>query len=142
MSNAQKLVWLRRVLLAKVILTLGLWGLPALLAPRAFLSLFGIEMPADPIFLRLLGAVVTAFGVAYWYAYRDPVRNVAIVKAGVADNGLVTLVIVAVAMTLGPPGWFWLLSAVLTAFFLVAFLVLMPQETPAMERIHQGAPSQ
>jgi hypothetical protein len=142
MSNPQKLLWLRRVLLAKVILTLGLWGLPALLAPRALLSLFGIEMPADPIFLRLFGAVVTAFGVAYWFAYRDPVRNVAIVKAGVVDNGLVTLVIVAVALTSGPPGWFFLVSAVLTAFFLVAFLVLMPQETPATERAQQGALSQ
>ena len=142
MGNSQKLLWLRRVLLAKVVLTLGLWGLPALLAPRVLLSLFGIEMPADPIFLRLFGAVVTAFGVAHWFAYRDPVRNVAIVKAGVADNGLVTLVIVAVAMTLGPPGWFWSLSAVLTAFFVVAFLMLMPQETPVMERVHQGAPSQ
>jgi hypothetical protein len=142
MSNPQKLLWLRRVLLAKVILTLGLWGLPALLAPRALLSLFGIEMPADPIFVRLFGAVVTAFGVAYWFAYRDPVRNVAIVKAGVVDNGLVTLVIVAVALTSGPPGWFFLVSAMLTAFFLVAFLVLMPQEAPATERAHQGVLSQ
>jgi hypothetical protein len=86
-------------------------------------------MPEDPIFLRLFGAVVTAFGVAYLYAYRDPVRNVAIVRVGVVDNGLVALTIVVVGLTTGISSWFIWVSAVLTALFFVAFLVLMPQET-------------
>ena len=142
MTNSHRLLWLRRVLLLKVVLTLGLWGLPALLAPPAFLALFGLEMPADPIFLRLFGAVVTAFGVAYWYAYRDPVRNVAILKAGLVDNGLVTLTIIVVGLTAGLSSWFFAVSAALTAFFFLAFLALMPQEAQVREGLRQTAPTQ
>ncbi len=128
MNSTQKLQWLRRVLLLKVIVTFLVWGLPALLGPPAFLAWFGIEMPQDPLFLRLFGAVVTAFGVAYWYAYRDPLRNAAIVKVGVVDNGLVTLVIIALGLTAGVSSWFIWVSAALTAFFCIAFLVLIPRE--------------
>lgn len=142
MTNSQQLLWLRRVLLVKVILTLGLWGLPALLAPPAFLALFGIEMPADPIFMRLFGAVVTAFGVAYWYAFRDPLRNVAILKAGLVDNGLVTLTIIVVGLTSGLSSWFFAVSAVLTALFFLALLALMPREAQVSESLGQAAPTQ
>ena len=141
MTNSQRLLWLRRVLLVKVLLTLGMWGLPALLAPPAFLALFGIEMPAAPIFLRLFGAAVTAFGIAYWIAYRDPARNVAIIKAGVVDVGLATLVIIVVGLTSGLSSWFFALSGVLTAFFFVAFLVLMPRETQVRDSRQQPAAS-
>lgn len=129
MNTSQRMQWLRRVLLVKVILTFLVWGLPALIGPPAFLALFDIEMPEDPIFLRLFGAVVTAFGVAYWYAYRDPLRNAAIVRAGVIDNGLVTLAIIVLGLTARVSSWFIWVSAVLTALFCIAFLVLMPQET-------------
>jgi hypothetical protein len=128
MNELQKRQWLKRVLLLKVIMTLAVWALPTLLGPPAFLALFGIKVSNDPVFLRLFGAVLVAFGVAYWYAYRDPVRNVAIVKAGVVDNGLVTLAIVVLGMTVGNLGWFIWVSAVLTALFCIAFLVLMPRE--------------
>ncbi|TEU10708.1 MAG: hypothetical protein E3J21_25430 [Anaerolineales bacterium] len=74
METLQRLHWLRRVLLIKVVLTFLAWGLPALMAPPAFLALFDIAMPEDPIFLRLFGAVVTAVGVAYCHAYQDPVK--------------------------------------------------------------------
>jgi hypothetical protein len=129
MNELQKLQWLKRVLLVKVIATLGVWALPTLFGPPAFLALFGIETSNEPVFLRLFGAVLVAFGVAYWYAYRDPVRNVAIVKAGVVDNGLVTLTIVVLGITAGDLGWFIWVSAVLTALFCIAFVVLMPRDS-------------
>ena len=129
MGTSQRMQWLRRVLLIKVIVTFLVWGLPALIGPPAVLELFNIEMPESPIFLRLFGAVVTAFGVAYWYAYRDPLRNAAIVRVGVVDNGLVTLVIVILGLTTGISSWFIWGSAVLTALFCTALLVLMPRET-------------
>ena len=128
MNASQKMQWLRRVLLVKVVVTFLMWGLPTLIGPPAFLALFGIEMPKDPLFLRLFGAVVSAFGVAYWYAYRDPLKNAAIVKVGVVDNGLVTLTIIVLGLTTGVSSWFIWVSAVLTAAFCVAFLVLMPRE--------------
>ncbi len=128
MEVSQRLHWLRRVLLVKVIVTFLAWALPALLGPPAFLALFGIPMPEDPIFLRLFGAVVTAMGVAYWYAYQDPVKNVAILKVGIIDNGLVTLTIIVLGFTVGISSWFVWVSGVLTAFFCVAFVVLMPRD--------------
>jgi hypothetical protein len=128
METSQRLYWLRRVLLIKVVLTFLAWGLPALTAPPAFLAPFGIAMPEDPTFLRLFGAVVTAVGVAYWYAYQDPVRNVAILKFGIADNGLNTLTIIVLGFTVGISSWFIWVSGILTAFFCIAFVVLMPRE--------------
>jgi hypothetical protein len=122
---------LRKVLLVKVIVTFLAWGLPALIGPKAFLMLFDIEMPEDPLFLRLFGAVVIAFGVAYWFAYRDPLKNVAILRAGVVDNGLVTLAIIVLGLTVGISSWFIWVSAVLTAVFCIAFVVLMPKEMGA-----------
>jgi hypothetical protein len=128
METSQRLHWLRRVLLIKVVLTFLAWGLPALIAPPAFLALFGIAMPEDPIFLRLFGAAVTAVGVAYWYAYQDPVKNVAVLKFGIVDNGLITLTIIVLGLTVGISSWFIWVSGILTAFFCVAFVVLVPRE--------------
>lgn len=127
MNTSPLSLWLRKVLLAKVIVTFFLWGLPALLAPPAFLALFDITMPDDPIFLRLFGAVVSAVGCAYWYAYRDPVKNIAILKFGVVDNGLATLTIIVMGLTVGVPSWFFWFSAAITAFFFIALVWLMPR---------------
>lgn len=119
---------LRTVLLAKVVVTLAVWGLPALLAPPALFALLGIPFPADPVFVRLFGAIVTAVGLAYWYAYRDPVRNVAIVRFGVLDNGLASLTVIVLWLTGSHLSWFILASCALTVAFAVCFLWLMPRE--------------
>jgi hypothetical protein len=86
MRASQRLDWLRRVLLVKVVLCFLVWGLPALPAPPTLLPWFGLTIPEDPIFLRLFGALAIALGVAYGYAYQDPVKNAAIVRVGVVDN--------------------------------------------------------
>ena len=126
MNKQHKATWLKRVLFVKVLLTWFAWGLPSLLAPEPFLNLFGLSMPADPTFLRLFGAAVTAFGVAYWFAYRDPVGNRAILQAGIADNALITLTIIVLALTRGLESWFIGLSGALTGLFCIAFILLMP----------------
>ncbi len=126
--TSPRVAWLRRVLLLKAALCFLLWGLPPLVGPSWFLALFGLTVPDDPLFLRLFGSMVIAFGVAYWYAYQDPIRNRAIVAAGVVDNGMATLTILGVALTTGVSSWFVWLSAVLTAFLCIAFLTLMPRE--------------
>ncbi|MBC7227359.1 MAG: hypothetical protein H5T61_09005 [Thermoflexales bacterium] len=127
-----KLIWLRRVLFVKALLTLLAWGLPALLGPLSLLAILRVPIPEDPIYLRLFGGACTAFGVAYWLAYRDPVRNVAIVKAGLADNGLITLVILFLGLTGNMSSAFIWLSGFLTGLFFLLFLFLIPrQEQPA-----------
>jgi len=124
----RKLLWLRRVLFVKVLLTFFAWGLPALLGPMSLLAFLKLPIPADPIYLRLFGGACTAFGVAYWFAYQDPIHNVAIVKAGLVDNGLITLVIFYLGLTGKVSSAFVLISGLLTALFFVSFLVLMPRE--------------
>ena len=130
MSNSNDHQRLRQILLVKWLVTLFVWGLPALLGPTALFGILRVPMPDDLTFVRLFGAVVSAVALAYFYAWKDPERNVAILKFGVLDNGLVTFTILALALVTGLTSWFLLGSAVLTAFFCIAFLVLMPRATP------------
>ncbi|MDH7475781.1 MAG: hypothetical protein QHJ74_17535 [Anaerolineae bacterium] len=134
MTTDLKLLWLRRVLFLKVLLTLFAWGLPALLGPLSFLAILRVPIPEDPIYLRLFGGACTAFGVAYWFAYRDPVRNVAIVKAGLADNGLITLVILFLGLAGKMSSAFIWLSGLLTGLFFLLFLLLMPRHEESAAR--------
>ena len=126
MDKKIKLIWIKRILLIKVIITFLAWGLPALLGPKWFLGLFNLSMPEDPMYLRLFGAVVTAFGVAYWFAYREPIQNRAIIQAGIVDNGLITLAIIYLALTSGIESWFISISGLLTGLFCISFIVFMP----------------
>ena len=139
MDEKTKLIWLKRILFAKVVITFLAWGLPTLFGTKWFLGLFDLSMPDDPMFLRLFGAVVIAFGVAYWFAYRDPIRNRAIIQAGIVDNGLVTLTIIYLALTSGIESWFIYLSAFLTGFFCISFIAFMPSRGKEVQDNEDGA---
>lgn len=128
MNEQTKLTWLKKILFVKVILTFFVWGLPTLFGTERFMNLFDLSLPDDPLFLRLFGAVVIALGVAYWYAWRDPIRNRAILVVGIVDNGLITLTIIFLALTSGITSWFISISAVLTGFFFISFIFLLPKE--------------
>ena len=127
MATNSKASLLSRILAAKVVLSLFIWGLPALLAPMTVFQGLGIPTPDDPLFVRLFGALVAAIAVAYWYAYKDPIRNVAILKVGILDNGLVTLVILVFTIFYDLRSAFMWASGVLTLLFFVSFIVLMPR---------------
>ena len=129
--DKNKLLWLKRILAVKVVLTFFYWGLPLLLFPMSLLQRFGMTMPDDPLYFRLLGAVIMAFGIAYWYAYKDPIHNVAIVKAGVVDNGLVTLVTFYFIVFANLRSIVMLISALLTLIFFISFILLMPKTEAA-----------
>ena len=128
MTNDLRLTQLRRVLFVKTVITILVWGLPALIGPLSFLAILGIPIPEDPIYPRLFGGACTAWGVAYWFAYKDPLRNVAIVKAGLVDNALPTLLILFLGVTGRVSSVFFLISGLLTGLFFVLFLLLMPRE--------------
>jgi hypothetical protein len=121
MNEPTKLKWLKRILFVKVVVTFLLWGLPAMFGNDWFLSLFNLTMPNDPLYLRLFGAAVTAFGAAYWFAYRDPIRN-----RGIIDNGLITLTVIYLALTSGIESWFIYISALMAGFFCISFILFMP----------------
>jgi hypothetical protein len=128
MATDLRLIWLRRVLFVKIVITILVWGLPALLGPLSLLAILRVPIPEDPIYLRLFGGAATAWGVAYWFAYRDPLRNVAIVKAGLIDNALPTLVILFLGVTARVSSVFVWISGLLTGLFFLLFLLLMPRE--------------
>jgi hypothetical protein len=87
---------LRRVLAAKILVTLVLWAVPALLLPTPWFPVFGLPEPppAHVIFVRLLGAAYVALVVGYALAWRAPARHPGAILTGVVSNGLAALVIV------------------------------------------------
>jgi hypothetical protein len=131
MSTKNKLAWLKRILVIKIAFGFLFWGLPCLLLPVSFLQRSGVSVAGDTLYLRLLGAVILALAVAYWYAWKDPAHNVAIIKAGVVDNGLCTLVALYFIVFHGLRNITMLISAVLTLFFFITFILLMPKPETA-----------
>jgi hypothetical protein len=127
MNETTKLTWLKRTLIIKILVVALMWGLPSLLAPEPVLKLFGVEMPEDPFFMRIFGAVQCGLIFLYWFAYQNPVKNRDIIRYAVIDNTLSFLTILGVGLTTGisnPTIW---ISAVLVALFAVAFYLLTPK---------------
>ena len=120
-----KIVRLKQILLIKVILTVFLWAIPSLLAPPLMLEFFGLPT-ADLTILRIFGAVLIAMSVAYWFASKDPLRNLAIIWMAIVYNGLAALVIVILGLTVGIGWYLWFSVAIKLCFFIV-FLVLVPK---------------
>lgn len=127
MEPSKRILWLRRALLAKISVTLVAWA-PAFIAPPAMIKFLGAPLPREFLYFRLFGALMVAFIFIYWCAYKDPVKNVAIVKFGVLENGLSALAIVGVGMAEKISSPYVWISCVLTTFFCLAFLSFMPRE--------------
>ena len=126
MKENTKLSWLRTVLLIKVAACLFLWGLPMLIGPPALFEFLGLAMPKDTAYLRTFGAVVTAIGFLYWFAYKDPVKNVDIIKFAIVDNGLATLTLSVLILT-GKGNWMFTMSAVFGYLVFILFIILFPK---------------
>ena len=128
MDEATKITWLKRVLIAKIVVVALMWGLPTWIAPEPVLNFFGTTMPEDPFFMRIFGAVQIGLIFLYWFAYKNPVRNRDIIRYAVIDNTLSFVTILGVGFTTGitnPTIW---VSAVLVALFAIAFFVLLPKD--------------
>jgi hypothetical protein len=98
---------LRRVLGAKILLTLGLWAGPALVFPAAWFPVIGIPEPplAHLVFLRLLGASYLALVAGYALAWRTPARHPGAILVGIISNALAALVILSVGSAGGFMSW-------------------------------------
>lgn len=119
---------IRRILAVKIIVTLGVWALPALFLPPPWFPVFGIPEPpiAHLVFVRLLGAAYLSLVVGYALAWRAPARHPGAVLVGIVSNGLASLVIVSIGAAGGFATWsvlgaiYMWGSAVLTAGLAVA----------------------
>jgi len=129
-SDAKKVQLLRQILAVKVAVTFLLWGLPALAAPAPVLRLLGVPIPDDTLFVRLFGVAITAFAVGYWFAYNDPTHNVAMLRAGIVNNGLMAIAILAFTVFFDLRSVFLWVSALLAFMFFLSFALLAPRVGP------------
>ena len=60
-----------------------LLGLLFLVAWARLYRLFGIEPPNHPAYIQFAAALVTTFGVGFWFVSRAPERNRDIIKLGI-----------------------------------------------------------
>ena len=86
---------LRKVLGAKIVLSLLLWVLPLLFLPAGLFPEFGIPTwtPAATIFVRLLGAAYLAILVIEAWSWTSPERHPTGVVAGLVSSAGATLVL-------------------------------------------------
>lgn len=98
---------LRQVLAIKIVVTLAVWALPALLLPPPWFAFFGIPEPPleQLVFVRLLGAAYVALVAGYALAWRAPARHPGAIMVGIVSNGLASLVIVSVGANGGFAAW-------------------------------------
>ncbi|NOR19260.1 MAG: hypothetical protein GQ538_04130 [Xanthomonadales bacterium] len=68
-------------------------------------GLFGITpLPTEPLFLQFFAWLVIVFGIGYFWASRDPVTNVPVIKLGMSGKLSVVLVSLACVLT-GSISW-------------------------------------
>jgi hypothetical protein len=98
---------LRRVLAAKIVITVLVWAAPALLLPPRWFPLFGIPEPplSHLVFVRLLGAAYVALVTGYTLAWRAPARHPSAILVGIVSNGLAAVVILSVGASGGYETW-------------------------------------
>jgi hypothetical protein len=58
-------------------------GVVFLVAYQAVYERFGVTLPNHPGYIQFAAAVVTIFGIAFWFVSRAPERNRDIIKLGV-----------------------------------------------------------
>ena len=127
------MIHLRRVLAAKIAITVLAWAIPLLLFPADLLVFLGFPSPHPEIFLRLLGTAYCALVVGYVLGFNKTKANkypVEAVWVGIASNGGATFIL-AIAAMMGAWSnwgafaqiymWFSLLSVALISFGLVMF---------------------
>ena len=96
-------------------------GLGLAFAATALLGIFGVSpLPTEPLFLQLFAWLVVAFGVAYFWVYRDPAGNRKLIQLGIiAKLGVVIVCLINVFM--GNVNWQIMLVAGADLVFAILF---------------------
>jgi hypothetical protein len=94
----------------RIMFTTAAWfnwvaGLAVAVNVELLFGLFGITpLPTEPLFLQLFAWLVIVFGIGYFWASRDPVANVPVIKLGMIGKLSVVLVSLACVLT-GSVSW-------------------------------------
>jgi hypothetical protein len=119
---ADKLGTIRLLLGLGVVLMLA-WFIVFSLAPAAILaSLAFIE--TEGFFLRMFGIFPLGWAVLFFFASKDPGKNLAIINGGIITGALLIIAILVYSFIVKVPlGWFnWLSTAVLFIFNVLLFI--------------------
>jgi hypothetical protein len=141
MTESNKMVPLKLVLLFKIFLTFAFWSLPLLVFPPSWLIAIGFLDPgAAIVFVRLLGAAYFALGMGYILGYRDfgegkDIGNV--VRVGIVSNGLACFILLTFGILgkwndwgIGAQAFMWG-SAISTGLITTGLFVATPKGVKA-----------
>jgi hypothetical protein len=103
------------------------WAVGLTLAFKAefLFELFRVTpVPAEPLFLQLFSWLVIVFGIGYFWAYKDPVANVPVIKLGIVGKLSVVLVALACVLAGAVSGQMMLLASADLVYVVLFWLAL------------------
>jgi hypothetical protein len=110
----------------RIMFTTAAWfnwvaGLAVAVNVELLFGLFGITpLPTEPLFLQLFAWLVIVFGIGYFWASRDPVANVPVIKLGLIGKLSVVLVSLVCVMT-GSISWQFMLLVSVDLLYAILF---------------------
>lgn len=87
-EKEKSLTGIKTVLLILFLVTLIYYGIGLLFFPRWVFELFGLAIPPSFIWVRALGCMALGMSVGLWLAYRDPLKNTAVILMGIVATAL------------------------------------------------------
>lgn len=93
-NHALEKPWMRTLLRIAAVYNI-LWGAWVVLLPLSFFELTGMEAINHPTIWQGMGMVIGVYGLAYWWASYDPIRQWPIVMVGFLGK------------VFGPVGFVW-----------------------------------
>jgi hypothetical protein len=103
-------------------------GLPAFFASAPVAKLFGLEyIPGALVYIHPFGALMLVFGVMFFLASKDPVKNRLIVDMGILRYALGLAAYVVTLVTPGSLSTFWWIHLIVDVVLLVLLVVSRPK---------------
>lgn len=100
------------------------FGLLFLLFHGSVYRMLELTLPNHVGYVQFGAALVTIFGIGFWFVYRDPLRNRDIIKMGVLLKLSYSSIVLG-HQFLGTVPWIWIPFAWIDLAFAVGFLVAL-----------------
>lgn len=101
----------------------GIYAILALVAPNTIKDMLGSSAP----YVRVLSGISLGFALAIWYAFRDPQKNIAIIRALILWFGLEAVILLISSIT-GALAWsITLTGIIIDAVLAIGLVVFYPR---------------